>query len=100
MPVLLLLAAVGRRLRLVGERHDGGGGVGGGGGVLGVGEAVQVLAGGVNGAVDGAFSGAAHAVLLCLIQVVGDTSFYRGMEGIFSTVFSFGWESVSSLLSF
>lgn len=61
-----------RRLRLVGERNDGGGGVGGGGGVLGVGEAVQVLAGGVDGAVDWTLCGAADAVLLRLVQVVGD----------------------------
>lgn len=87
MAIFLLLAAVGRRLRLVGERHDGGGGVGGGGGVLCVGEAVQVLAGGVDGAVNGTFGGATHAVLLRLIQVVGDTSFYTRMELIFSTLF-------------
>lgn len=82
MSIVLLLAAGGRRLRLVGKRHDGGGGVGGGGGVLGVSEAVQVLAGGVDGAVDGAFSGAIYAVLLRLVQVVGDTSFCTGIEGI------------------
>lgn len=84
MSVILLLAAVGRCLCLVGERHNGGGGVGGGGGVLGVGEAVQVLAGGIDGAVDGAFGGATYAVLLRLIQVVGDTGFYAGMEATFS----------------
>lgn len=65
------------RLRLVGERHDGGGGVGGGGVVLGVGEAVQVLAGGVDGAVDGSLGGAADAVLLRLVQVVGDAGFCK-----------------------
>lgn len=75
-----MLAVVGRHLRLVGEGHDGGGGIGGGGVVLGVGEAVQVLAGGIDGAVNGTFGGAAHAVFLRLIQVVGDTSFYTGME--------------------
>lgn len=55
--------------------------------MLGVGEAVQILAGGIYGAVDGAFCGASHAVFLCLIQVVGDASFYTGTEVIFSTVF-------------
>lgn len=82
--IILLLATVGRCLRLVGERHNGGGGIGGGGVVLGVGEAVQVLAGGIDGAVDGTFGGATYAVLLCLIQVVGDTSFYTWMEVTFS----------------
>lgn len=43
--------------------------------MLGIGEAVQVLAGGIDGAVNGTFSGAIYAVLLCLVQVVGDTSF-------------------------
>lgn len=43
--------------------------------MLGIGEAVQVLTGGIDGAVDGTFSGAIDAVLLSLIQVVGDTSF-------------------------
>lgn len=72
------LCAWSRHLRLVGEGHDGGGGIGSGGHVLGVGEAVQVLTGGVNGAVDGTLSGAAHAVFLCLVQVVGDTGVCRG----------------------
>lgn len=65
---------------LVAERHDGCGCVRGGRGVLGIGEAVEVLTGGVDGAVYGAFSGAAYAILLRLVQVVGDTSFYTGME--------------------
>lgn len=70
--VIRLLDNVSRRRRLFGERHDGGGGVGSRGHVVAVGEAVQVLAGGVDGAVDGTFGGAAHAVFLCLVQVVGD----------------------------
>lgn len=64
---VVLLLTVCRCLWLVGEGHNGGGGVGGGGGVLGVGEAVQVLAGSIDGAVDGTFSGAADAVFLCLV---------------------------------
>lgn len=48
--------------------------------MLGIGEAVEVLTGGVDGAVYRAFSGAAYAILLRLVQVVGDTSFYTGME--------------------
>lgn len=84
MAVVLLLTAVGWNLCLVGERHDGGGSVRSGGVVLGVGETVQVLAGGINRAVDGTFGGASHAVLLSLIQVVGDASFYTGMEVGFS----------------
>lgn len=83
--VLWLFDAVGWRLHLVGERHDGCGGVWGSGVLLGVGEAVQVLAGGVDGAVDGAFSGATYAVLLSLVQVVGDTSFCTGMEKILAS---------------
>lgn len=82
--VVLLLTAVWWNLCLVGERHDGGGSVRSGGVVLGVGETVQVLAGGVNRAVDGTFGGASHAVLLSLIQVVGDASFYTGTEVGFS----------------
>lgn len=35
--------------------------------MLGVGEAVQVLAGGIDGAVDGTFSGATDAVFLRLV---------------------------------
>lgn len=65
------------RLRLVGERHNGGGGIGSGGAVRGVGEAVQVLAGGVDGAVDRTLGGATNAVLLCLVQVVGDAGFCK-----------------------
>lgn len=75
---VLLLAAVGRRLYLVAERHDGGGSIGCGGAVLGVGEAVQVFAGGIYSAVDGTFGGASHAVLFCLVQVVGDTGLCTG----------------------
>lgn len=86
MSVVLLLAAVGQHLSLVAKRHDGGGSVGGGGVVLGVGVAVQVFAGGIYGAVDGAFSGATHAVLFCLVQVVGDTGFYTGVEVTVSIV--------------
>ncbi len=48
--------------------------------MLGVRKAVQVLTGGINGAVDWTFSGATHAVLLCLVQVVGDTSFCTVVE--------------------
>lgn len=48
--------------------------------MLGIGEAVEVLTGGVDGAVYGAFGGAAYAILLRLVQVVGDPSFYTGME--------------------
>lgn len=77
--VVLLLAAVGRRLCLVAERHDGGGSVGSGGVVFGVGKAVQVFAGSIYGAVDGTFSGSSHAVLLRLVQVVGDTGFYTAV---------------------
>lgn len=76
-PVSFVLTPVSLRLRLAAEGHDGGGGVGSGGHVLAVGEAVQVLTGGVNGAVDRTFGGAAHAVLLCLVQVVGDTGVCR-----------------------
>lgn len=79
--IVLLLGTVDRCLCLVGERHDGGGGVRGGGVVLAVGEAVQVLTGGIDGAVDWTLGGATYAVLLRLIQVVGDTGFYTGMEG-------------------
>lgn len=68
-----LLSTWSWHLCLVGERHDGGGGIGSGGHVLGVGEAVQVLIGGINGAVDRTLSGATHAVLLRLVQVVGDS---------------------------
>lgn len=58
--------------RLVGERHDGSAGVGCG--VLRVrsGETAQVLAGGVNGAVDGAFVGVC-TVLLILVEVIRDS---------------------------
>lgn len=73
-----LLCTWSRRLRLVGERHDGGGGIGSGGHVLGVGEAVQVLVGGIYGAVDGTLGGATQAVFLRLVQVVGDTGICRG----------------------
>lgn len=87
MSVVLLFAAVGWRLRLVGERHDGCGGVGGGGVVLGVGEAVQVFTSGIYSAVDRTFGGATHAVLLCLVQVVGDTGFYTVVKVRLNTVF-------------
>lgn len=80
----LLLTAVRRHRRLAAERHDGGGCVGGGGVVLGVGEAVQIFAGGIYSAIDGTFGGATHAVLLRLVQVVGDASFYTGPEGSLS----------------
>lgn len=65
------------RLRLGGKRHNGCGGVGSGGAVLRVGEAVQVLAGGVDGAVNRTLGGATDAVLLCLVQVVGDAGFCK-----------------------
>lgn len=60
--------------RLVGERHDGSAGVGSG--VLRVlsGEAAQIFAGGIDGAVDGAFIGVG-AVFLSLVQVVRDSRF-------------------------
>ena len=86
--LIRLLGAQDRGLCLVGEGHDGGGGVRGGGGVLGVGEVLQVLVGCVYGAVDGTFGGAAHAVLLCLIQVVGYSSFCTGVKVIFNILFS------------
>lgn len=43
----------------------------------GVGEAVQVLAGGVDGAVDRTLGGTTDAVLLCLVQIVGDAGFCK-----------------------
>lgn len=57
---------------LVGERHDGSAGVGRG--MLRVlsGETAQVLTGGVNGAVDGAFIGVC-TVLLVLVEVIRDS---------------------------
>lgn len=70
VPFVLLVAALSWRLRLVGEGHDGSGGIRSGGGVLAVGEAMQVLTGCVDGAVDRTLSRAPHAVLLRLIQVV------------------------------
>ena len=70
MSVILLLTTVSRRLRLIGNGHDGGGGVRSGGAVLGIGEAVKVLTGCINGAVDWTLCGASHTVFLCLIQVV------------------------------
>lgn len=85
--IVQLLGTVDRCLRLGGERHDGGGGIGGGGVVLAVGEAVQVLTGGIDGAVDWTLGGATYAVLLRLIQVVRDTGFYTGIEVTFIIVF-------------
>lgn len=57
---------------LVGERHDGSAGVGRG--MLRVlsSKTAQVLAGGVNGAVDGAFIGVC-TVLLILVEVIRDS---------------------------
>lgn len=67
----VLLGAAGAR---AGEGHDGGAGVGRG--VLGVGrvEPAQVFAGGVDGAVDGPLVGPG-AVLLILVQIIGDSCF-------------------------
>lgn len=87
MPFVLLLPAKRCPLWLTGEGHDGGGGVRGGGDVLAVGEAVQVLAGGIDGAVDGTLRGTPHAVLLRLIQIVGDPSFCMRAEFVLSK----GW---------
>lgn len=71
-PVAAILFWTARRL--VGERHDGSTGVGCC--VLRVlsGEAAQIFAGGINGAVDGAFIGLG-AVFLSLVQVVRDSCF-------------------------
>lgn len=75
MLVVQLLPTMSCSLCLTGKRHDGGGSIQCGGRVLVVSEAVQVLVGGIDGAVDGPFVGASDAVLLSLTQVVGDASF-------------------------